>query len=158
MRGQLTGDRLNAYNNAHAGALAALKNADCKKYLLDTFGLSASRLAKAVRGQRAFDGLTSTISAADAGLVPHFDSRAGYQVKDLFTPTGKGIIGAIQAGYASPEDRGASQRDIYFGYYGFEASTIIHETLHSFTGLDDDALDKKVGGNLSVELEKHGCG
>lgn len=47
---------------------------------------------------------------------------------------------------------------VYFGYYGFEASTIIHETLHSFTGLDDDALDKKVGGNLSVELEKHGCG
>jgi len=28
----------------------------------------------------------STITAADAGLVPHSDSRAEYQVKDLFTP------------------------------------------------------------------------
>ena len=160
VRGQLTGDRLNAYNNARAGALAALKNnADCKKFLLENFGLSASRVARAVRGQRAFDGLTSTINAADAGLVTHSDPRAGYQVKDLFTPTGKGIIGALQAGYASREDRGATQRDIYFGYYGFEASTIIHETLHSFTGLDDDALDAKAGGsgNLSVELERHGC-
>jgi hypothetical protein len=116
-----------------------------------------SHVARAVLQQRAFDGLTSTITAANAGLVTHSDPRAGYQLKDLFTPTGKGIIGALQAGYASREDRCATQRDIYFGYYGFEASTIIHETLHSFTGLDDDALDKKAGGNLSVELEKHGC-
>jgi RHS repeat-associated protein len=158
-RGQLTGDRLEAYKNGRAGALEALKNnSACKTFLLEKFGLSAGAVATAVGRQRAFDGLTSTITAADAGLVPHSDPRAGYQVKDLFTPTGSGIVGAIQAGYASPEDQGATQRDIYFGYYGFEASTIIHETLHSFTGLDDEALDQKAGGNLSVELQNHGCG
>lgn len=121
--------------------------------------MSAGAVARAVGRQRAFDGLTSTITAADAGLVTHSDSRAGYQVKDLFVPTPKGvsIIGALQAGYASREDRGATQRDIYYGYYGFEASSIIHETLHSFTGLDDDALMQKLGGNISVELERHGC-
>ena len=100
--------------------------------------------------QRAFDGLTSTITAAAAGLVPHSDERAGYQVRDLFTPTGVGIIGAIQAGYASSEDLGATQRDVYYGYYGFEASTIIHETLHSFTGLDDAALMENLVATLAL--------
>ena len=120
--------------------------------------LRASAVASAVRRQRAFDGLTSTISAADAGLVPHWDSRAEYQVKDFFVPAKTAYIGALQAGYASREDRGATQRDVYYGYYGFEASTVIHETLHSFTGLDDDTLTEKLGGNISVQLEQHGCG
>jgi hypothetical protein len=159
VRGQLTGDRLEAYKNARARALEILKNSkSCKTFLLQKLGLSTGAVARAVRRQRAFDGLTSTISAADAGLVPHSDSRANYQVKDLFVPTGRGYIGALQAGYASREDRGASQRDVYYGYYGFDAVTVIHETLHSFTGLDDDALYNKLGGNIAIQLMNNGCG
>lgn len=125
--------------------------------MLSKLGLSAGAVATAVQNQRAFDGLTSTITAANAGLVPHFDSRAKLPASDLFAPNAQGQYpAAVQAGFASREDTGASQRDVYYGST-FDCVTVLHETLHSFTGLDEDALSEKVGGNISTELTNAGC-
>jgi hypothetical protein len=162
VRGELTGRRLQEYTDAKNRVLDRLKNSDsCKSFLLEKLGLSAGAVSSAVNRQRAFDGLTTTITAADAGLVPHIDPRtnqphslANKAVKDLFT--GKGRPDAMQAGFASNEDRGASQRDIYYGW-DFDSSTVLHETLHSFTGLDDASLMEKLEGNISTELTNHGC-
>jgi hypothetical protein len=135
----------------------------CAKFLQEKLGLSARRIAKAVRNIRAFDGTASTVSMGDAGLLPHTDKLAKMRVDEFF----QGYLpSAAYAAYASREDKGASQRDVYFGYT-FKAEDILHETLHMFTGLGDEALGDRLGvpvkpgedtGAISIALKNGGCG
>jgi hypothetical protein len=166
-RGELTGRRLQEYTTARDRVLDRLANSEsCQRFLLENFGLSSGAVAKAVRNQRAFDGTTSTITAADAGLVPRIDplnnkphTEANKQVKDLFYIQAGGYMAdAIQAGFASKDDKGATQRDVYYGF-AFTAATVLHETLHSFTGLNDEQIAVKLGTktNLSTLLSNAGC-
>lgn len=72
---------------------------------------------------------------------------------------------AVQARFASREDRGSSPRDIYFGIY-FDASIILHEVLHVFTGLSDADLANRLKvtvtadntGPIDDALKAGGCG
>ncbi len=40
---------------------------------------------------------------------------------------------------------GATNRDVYFGLNGLTPLSILHEALHVQTGLDDEALARKLG-------------
>jgi YD repeat-containing protein len=141
---------------------------DCAKFLKKTFGFNASRVARAVRGIRAYDGTSSTLTMGAAGLLPYHD-RTGIPVANARMPVNeyfelKAVIGqavtAMQAGHSM-----RTQRDIYFGDY-FTAQTILHEALHMFGGLNDDKLASRLGvtieeGDTSViseALKKGGCG
>lgn len=62
------------------------KNSDCAKFLKDKVGVSASRIARTVRGQRAFDGTRSTITMGNAGLVDRGDNDFDLGVSKIFHP------------------------------------------------------------------------
>ena len=53
--------------------------------------------------------------------------------------------------------------DIYFAPSGIQVGTILHETLHLFTGMNDTALKQALGVSCSgshcitVALEQNGC-
>jgi hypothetical protein len=132
------------------GALDALKNnADCKKFLLEKLGINASRLAKAVGGQRAFDGLTSTISAA-SGYRTAFGFACNYQV--LLRSDGQQHHRCYPSRLRqSRGPRGDTKRRVLRLLWLRSLIKIIHETLHSFTELDDDQLIEKLGGTINVE-------
>jgi hypothetical protein len=160
----LTGYKLVIFNSAREILEAQLKdpNSACAKFLKDTLGFSGSRIAKALRGMRAFDGEASTITLGDAGLLPHTHKDANTRTSNYFaTP----LLVAAQARYASSEDRGASPRDVYFGV-SFFARDVLHEVLHIFTGLDDKGLAARLGvevsdtdtSAISTVLKNAGCG
>lgn len=100
---------------------------------------------------------------------PH--SLAGMQVRDYFAGQAHTEYGvpiqpdAARAGYASRDDRGATLRDVYWGYQ-INAENIMHEALHIFTGKGDQALAAALGVDLSVKgsqgvsdaLKAGGCG
>ncbi|HEY0727603.1 MAG TPA: hypothetical protein VGD38_05990, partial [Pyrinomonadaceae bacterium] len=132
------------------------------KFLREKLGLSSTRVARALKGIRPFDGTTSTLSLKDAGLLPLSGKGSSTSVASLFKDP---RLSAARAAYATPDDRGATLRDIYFGYI-FRPQTILHETLHVFTGMNDERLAAALGvklegvetGGISEALKNAGCG
>lgn len=112
---------------------------------------------------------------ADAGLLPRNDPTTGKLVTDAGMTVGAYFskhynLNAARAAYATPDDAGATLRDLYLTSR-FDATTLLRETLHFFTGMDDDALGRKLGvkmaidetglltsGDISDALKKGGCG
>ncbi|HEX5887126.1 MAG TPA: RHS repeat-associated core domain-containing protein, partial [Pyrinomonadaceae bacterium] len=139
------------------------KNSPCAKFLREKLGLSSTRVARALKGIRAFDGKTSTLTLKDAGLLPL--SERGSTTTSVAALFRDPNLNAARAAYATPDDRGATLRDIYFGYT-FRPQTILHETLHFFTGMNDDRLAAALGvklegvetGGISEALKNAGCG
>ncbi|HEV2707198.1 MAG TPA: hypothetical protein VGV59_14855, partial [Pyrinomonadaceae bacterium] len=167
-RAPLTGDNRTQYRNERDRLLNILKNSDsCKAFLKDKLGLSASRIANAVRGQRAFDGTASTISTEAAGIQSSKGLFAGMSVQQFFETLTPDAAAAV---YAS--GRGSTPRDVYYAPSGLNAATILHETLHTFYGStypDDKSLATKLGvsdedfnreGSRSINtaLRNAGCG
>jgi RHS repeat-associated protein len=139
------------------------KNSACAKFLKAKLGISASRLVRTVEGIRPFNGYASTISIKNAGLLPQRNTLSSYSVAALFAATG---ASAAQAGFATRDDRGARQLDIYFGSV-FKSQDILHETLHAFLGLSDAKLAARLGvvvqpgvdtSAISDALRDGGCG
>jgi len=139
------------------------KNSACAKFLKAKLGISGTRLARTVEGIRPFNGYASTISIKNAGLLPQRSTLSSYSVAALFAATG---ASAAQAGFATRDDRGARQLDIYFGSV-FKSQDILHETLHAFLGLSDAQLAARLGvvvqpgvdtSAISDALRDGGCG
>lgn len=154
----LTGKGLDTYKAAHKRLLELLgdKNSACAKYLAQKIGVSANRIARTVRAQRAFDAKASTISMENAGLLPKgTTTKGGIQsimaVKDAFNLE---AANAVQAHYARAST-GASFNDVYFLPGGTSPTTILHEALHTLLGADDDKLMERHADVLS--LANAGC-
>ena len=122
-------------------------------------------MAKAVEGLRPFDGTTTNLTMGEAGLFPQKDPRTGFPVPDYYTLVADYFLSnkkvrAATALYATADDRGATLRDVYFSD-SFDATTILHETLHFFTGMGGDELAKKLGvaghDDISDALKAGGC-
>jgi len=123
---------------------------------LNKLGISGSRIARTVRGQRAFDGSTSTITAGNAGLLPATDPRANQTVSHLLATDPRSPT-AAQAGYARAST-GASLNDVcYKPEYFFFESQILHESLHTFLGANLSDTDMKKIGADQTSLGNAGC-
>ena len=141
------------------------KNSDCAKFLKKQIGLAGSRIAKTVRGQRPFDAMASTLNMGPAGLNPRIGLFSDTSVPDFFQQSG---ASAGQANYARAS-MGATFRDVYYAPKGIYASSILHESLHTFYGpLNDPELASRLGattaefeaeGSLVINriLAEHGC-
>ena len=148
-RVRLSGDAREEYLNTRNQLLKLLKdkNSDCAKFLRDVVGISASRIARTVRAQRAFDGDASTISMEGAGLLPRgsigevegYFTQSSARVSEFFA--GRRAT-AAQAGFARAST-GASQNDVYYLPGGFMEQQILHEALHTFFGASEGELDKR---------------
>lgn len=143
----LSGNDLTQYENERTRLVNLLKNrdSDIAKFLLKQLDLSSTRITKTVLGQRPFDGTLSTLTMKEAGLQPSNGIVADVAVDyyfSVYTPNAGTAI------YASSEDKGATLLDVYFSPSGLKASTILHESLHSFYGTtypDDKSLATKLG-------------
>lgn len=164
-RAPLTPTQKAAFDSNVALLLLLLKNkdSDCFKFLKSKLGLSGTRIARTVQGIRPFNGFASTLSLKNAGILPQRNTLSSHSVAALF-----GVLapGAAQAGFATRDDRGATQLDVYFGT-GFRPQDILHETLHAFYGASDSALAAKLGvtvipgqdtSAISDALRDGGCG
>jgi hypothetical protein len=173
-RVRLSGVFGNLFRSERNILLSILGNpeSDCAKFLKETFGFDASRVAKAVRAIRAFDADASTITMGAAGLAPYHLAPSGKWNEDASIPVNRYFdamriygrpITAKQAGYSMK-----TMRDIYFSGMGgmITAPLILHETLHMFTGMKDEELANRLGVTLNGSdttpiteaLAKGGCG
>lgn len=134
---------------------------------MNQLGLSGSRIARTVSGQRAFDATSSTITMGNAGLDRQRGLFGDWTVQRFFAEIG---ARAGSAGYATPDDGGATLLDVYYAPDGLRASTILHESLHAFFGEgipDDPELARRLGisreefdaGGHAIDsaLERAGC-
>lgn len=147
VRVPLFGERLSLFVSERSRVLGFLNNrqSDCSKYLLSQLGISGRRVARAVLGQRPFDGTLSTITMLRAGLNSSTGLFSDMTVQDFLNQTG--ALGA-EAFYANPIF-GASKLDVYYAPTGIWAPAILHETLHYFLGIDDTTLATR----LQIPLE-----
>jgi hypothetical protein len=137
----LTDDRLKEYDTAK-GKARNLSD-PCKKFLQSLGIKNPNDVLKGLDKQRAFDGMASTLSLDAAGLqkgnllsvagafaAAKEDREKGFVT--LYAMTA--IEGGDRTGY-----------HVYFGDLPITADTVLHEVIHSFTRLDDDALAKAAG-------------
>jgi hypothetical protein len=157
----LTGDGLDRFKEDRTELLKLLRNrkSDCAKYLMKTLGLSASRVADAVLGQRVFDGTASTLSMEDAGLLPrgYSSSKSGFALSSTMSVQSffaLPIAAAVTAKFIKV-GTGATLRDVYYNPNNIDQVTILHETLHMFLGQDDPGLGVKANYDSLIHA---GCG
>lgn len=135
------------------------KNSDCAKFLRDKVGVSGSRVARTILGQRAFDGMASTISLEGAGILPRGSSTMiGNQtvlsiasVAEFFA---RGAFEAVQASHARAST-GATLNDVYYSKGSLFDAVILHEALHTLLGASDPQLDARHADAMS--LQEGGC-
>jgi hypothetical protein len=149
VRVALSGERLARYLAARGHLIDLLNNreSDCSKFLLAKLGLSGTRVARAVLGQRAFDGLLSTITMLRAGINSSRGLLADWRVSDFFSfgePDPETNETSASAFYANPL-YGADIRDVYYAPGALRAQMILHETLHYFLGITDTDLAARLG-------------
>jgi hypothetical protein len=140
----LTGDREKEYKSAREGArkVAGKPSNKCKDFLSHLGIKNLKDVLGAINKQRAFDGMASTLSVEEAGLAEQGQG---------------GLLTVADAFAAAKEDRfilyaqtamhggKATRNDVYFSDLPITADTIMHEAIHSLTGLDDDELAKAAG-------------
>jgi hypothetical protein len=175
-KGALTANRLNRYNSERDKTRNQLKTSKkCRDFLM-AHGINPDAALDAVNQQRAYDGETSTISRLAAGLVgPDVDltTKAGADyakasVNIEFTNSRGAQIQAHTAFYVGGalKTTVTGRSDVYYRGSGLNASTILHEALHSLTGLSDPALGTKLGVTVTPDntqpisqiLHKNDCG
>jgi hypothetical protein len=152
---RLSGTLLTAYNAARDRLLKLLRNpqSDCAKFLKSK-GIDPNKVANVLQSQSAYDGLKSTIDAADAGINDLFSGRSVQSVFQDF-------------GWRAARGKGS---DVYYSQSGVRAPTILHETLHQQIGrISDPDLATKIGissadyqkandsGIIDDALAKAGC-
>jgi hypothetical protein len=129
-------------------------------------------VAKAVRAIKAYDADESTITLAAAGLTPYHDPKTGKPNEFASVPVNKYFYSRRIQGHPMSAEQAQysmnTMRDIYFSGLGepFSAQLILHETLHMFTGGNDEALAKRLGvtikdgntGPITDALKEGGCG
>jgi hypothetical protein len=164
-------------NKQRDKAREGLQSAKCIEFLL-AHGIDADGLLGAVNMQRAYDGLTSTISRGDAGFYrdegkfesPYLPAERNRTVESYFNkaPRGhnRGAVAAIYPrGVGSINNTTVAERsDVYWGKKGINSANIVHEALHSYTGYSDSLLQfilripiQDDTSNISAALKKNGC-
>lgn len=130
----------------------------------------------AVEKQRPFDGERSTITVGEAGTVDETawlpgttEDAKSYQRAVLTSSYFKNIRSVSALTGLSPGGKFAlsvsDRSDVYFrvsrgpfGIYGertgLKESTILHEALHSLSGLGDQGLYKLLTGNVASNSEE----
>jgi hypothetical protein len=160
------------HENAREEALEFSR--DCNTFLgnaLKKMGVTMDDLAKAIKSQQPYDATASTIKAVDAGILPagysnpKIPNAASLSVRDFFAKAKE--IGE-EAGAATGFFKNATRNDVYFNPGDINSRSIIHEALHSFTGLNDRDLAEKLGRTdgerlvgsawINDRLFKWGCG
>jgi RHS repeat-associated protein len=114
-------------------------------------------LDQALALQHPYDALHSTLTLAQAGLLP-----GSVETVQHYAANRHGL-GAMTATYGGSTV--ASRSAVFFTGLGLRGSTILHEALHSFTGLDDAGLAAKLGVTvtsnntqpISNVLKAHDC-
>jgi hypothetical protein len=140
--------------------------------LLALTGFSINQIIGAIHAQQAYSGPDSTnISMLNAGLLPPVDptlpsralSAATFEVNETVSQYFKNDsrVKAMTATF------GGNPNVVFFRSSGITSTTILHEALHSITGLGDIDLAAKLGlGNLthdaasaaiSKALKDNGC-
>jgi YD repeat-containing protein len=172
----LTGKNLERYNDQRDKTRDKLQNSDkCRKFLL-AHGIDPDAALDAVNQQRAYDGAASTISRLAAGIVnPEVNitsavgsAFANAPISNSFTNNRGPKIEAWTAFYVGGafNTTVSGRSDVYFRSNGLNASTILHEALHSLFGIADPALAAKLGVTVTEDdtsaisnvLHNHDCG
>ena len=137
----LNGKRIEEYQNARRNAVGL--SDPCKNFLQRLGIKNPYDIVTAIGNQRAFDGMASTLSLDAAGL----QMGNGLSVAGAFNAAkedrerGLGTLFAMTA-----IDGGERTRyHVYFSDLPITADSVLHEAIHSFTKLDDDALAKAAG-------------
>ncbi len=159
----LSGDRLKKYNEKRDIIKNKLqKSKKCRDFLI-SIGIDPELALQTVNEQSAFDGEKSTLSRIDAGVVnPEVDltTQQGrdYAYKPInlsFTNSTGPKIQAWTSFYSSnerifqiaPEGR----NEVYYRGSGINTGNILHEALHSLTGLGDEQLAGKIGVSVTKD-------
>ena len=178
----LSGDRLKKYNEKRDIIRNKLKNSKkCRDFLISK-GIDPDLALQALNFQNAYDGEKSTISRLEAGVVGQeyrLDTIEGanyayasidHDFNDKYFPPGKREkIQAITAFYQENQIMELSsfaRNDVYYRGSGINTGTILHEALHSLTGLHDKELADKLGvtikpgdtNAISEVLKNNDCG
>ncbi len=161
---------------------------DCEQFL-KAAGINPQDVINAVNAQRPFDASKSTISVIDSGTIdfstPEWQTLqsndperarriADQSVSHYYKSSPFNAVTGIYPGGVQGATL-ADRSDVYFrpgGWLwfsrgGLQPRTILHEALHSLTGLGDDKLAQKLGLNvgpgqsasaaISQALKKHDC-
>lgn len=175
----LTGGNLERYNNERDKTRNKLVNSKkCRDFLL-AHGIDPDAALDAVNQQRAYDGAASSISRLAAGVLnpevdimsPQGSAYANGPISLSFTNSQGSTIQAWTAVYVGGTQVLANtvsgRSDVYFRHSGLNASTILHEALHSLlSGISDANLANKLGVTvtaddthpISAALHDHDCG
>ncbi|MGH9929017.1 MAG: RHS repeat-associated core domain-containing protein [Pyrinomonadaceae bacterium] len=155
----LEGERLKDYEKHRAQARKTIKLKSCQDFL-NSRGIDPQSLLKALNRQRPFDGLTSTLTMKNAGLLRAGAARAQMSVMDYFSAVNYGPDAATGV-------TRLARYNVYFGQWGIvPPTTLIHEALHSLLGgMPDWLLAEKLGFTLGNQptsaingwLATHGC-
>jgi RHS repeat-associated protein len=132
----------------------------CRSFLLMS-GLSPESVSNALNLQQPFDALRSTLTMARAGLLPGTSAYGSIAVNTFFT--NNRFYKAITAVYAG--NSVIDRSPVYYTGGGLKGSTILHEVLHSLTGLSDSDLAARLGvtvtssntSAISKILKKNDC-
>jgi RHS repeat-associated protein len=141
-------DKKSAYEDLREEALMLSKT--CETFLgnkLSKHKKEITDLLNAIKSQKPFDGLASTIAAGDAGLVSLGSKYYRLGVNDIFEELSKGDgADAVTAFYKEN-----TRYEVYFDPDSISSQIIIHEALHSLFRVNDRDLAEKLGGEPSVE-------
>jgi hypothetical protein len=138
----LTGDRLREYEAARNKARTL--SDPCKKFLQGLGIRNPNDVISALGKQRAFDGMTSTLSLDAAGLQKGNQLSVDVAFAAAKEDREKGIGGELFA-MTALEGGDRTRYNVYFSDLPITSDTVLHEAIHSLTRLDDDALAKAAG-------------
>lgn len=117
----------------------------CAKFLVSK-GFSLADVREHVGKQRAFSGPESkNLTAYEAGIVPGSAGIGGQSVSQYFESN--------RPRAAASTFRG-NPYDVYFAKSGLNATTILHEALHTLTDKDDIPLADLLGAGKFTDSEK----
>ena len=144
-KAQLTKQQRQEYDRTKSDAKKKLNSFECKDFLI-RHGLQFQNVVNALDWQRPFNGLLSTITAVKAGLAKPGFLIANDPVQKLFS--------YISANAMAPLFSKAARFDVYLNLgLGYDGLTLVHEALHSATGLNDINLAFKLTGKLFGEQQ-----
>jgi hypothetical protein len=130
-------------------------------------GFAFGPIADALNFQKAYDGTSSTINTVKAGLI-----SADSSFNDLKAMNVREFFGRYVDHAATAFRSAATRYDVYIDPKNYGALTLIHEALHSATGMDDVQLAERLTGkkydtpakvanasaDVSSALAAGGCG
>lgn len=169
----LTGGDLRWYEGRRRYAKELIRpGTKCGDFLAANF--EYTEVARALDAQRPYDGLRSTITLKQAGIVsPGYDSPVipGYDADEALReianrPVYKHLVNDRAA---AAINNPATRYEVYFNPRKMTANTLIHEALHSATRLYDTELAERLTGitfnnwidasiAISEVLALNGCG